>query len=98
MRALIWSVRLLVFLVLFAFAAKNTDPVSLRLFFGQSVQFPLIVLLVFFFAFGALCGVFAMMFPYLHQWREKRRCAANRSAAERTEPFDAAAVVRREGN
>ena len=73
MRALIWSFRLLVFLLFFAFAAKNTEPVTLRLFFGASWQVPLIVLLFGFFAVGALFGILAMTAPYVRQWREKRR-------------------------
>lgn len=76
MRALIWSLRLLVFLVLFAFAAKNTEPVTLRFFLGTSWQVPLIVLLFAFFAIGALVGVLAMTAPYVRQWREKRRLAS----------------------
>lgn len=75
MRALIWSLRLLVFLVLFAFAAKNTEPVTLRFFFGTSWQIPLIVLLFGFFAVGVLFGILAMTAPYARQWREKRRLA-----------------------
>ncbi|HET6718728.1 MAG TPA: LapA family protein [Rhodocyclaceae bacterium] len=73
MRALIWSLRLLVFLVLFAFAAKNTEPVTLRFFLGTTWQVPLIVLLFAFFAIGAVVGVLAMTAPYVRQWREKRR-------------------------
>ena len=73
MRALIWSFRLLVFLVFFAFAAKNTDPVMLRFFFGITWQVPLIALLFGFFAIGALFGILAMTAPYVRQWRSKRR-------------------------
>lgn len=73
MRALAWSIRLLLFLLLFAFAAKNTDPVTLRLFFATTWQVPLIVLLLVFFAAGALFGVLAMTAPYVRQWRARRR-------------------------
>jgi uncharacterized integral membrane protein len=73
MRALVWSFRLILFLLLFAFAAKNTEPVTLRLFFATSWQVPLVVLLVVFFAAGALFGVLAMTAPYVRQWRAKRR-------------------------
>lgn len=73
MRLLVWIVRLFLFLVLFAFAAKNTDPVVLRLFFATTWQVPLIVLLFVFFAAGALFGVLAMTAPYVRQWRAKRR-------------------------
>ena len=76
MRALIWSFRLLVFLVFFAFAAKNTDPVTLRFFFGVTWQLPLVALLLLFFASGAGVGILAMTVPYLRQWRAKRRLRA----------------------
>lgn len=75
MRALIWSFRLLVFLAFFAFAAKNTEPVTLRLFFGASWQVPLIMLIFGFFAAGALLGVFAMTAPLAAQWKKRRQLA-----------------------
>jgi lipopolysaccharide assembly protein A len=68
MRALLWSVRLAVFLVLFAFAAKNTEPVVLKFFFGISWQVPLIMLLFGFLAVGVLLGMLGMMFP---MWRQR---------------------------
>jgi lipopolysaccharide assembly protein A len=85
MRALIWSFRLLVFLAFFAFAAKNTEPVTLRLFFGGSWQVPLIILVFGFFAAGALLGVLAMTAPFATQWREKRQLAGkvSRQSVER---------------
>jgi uncharacterized integral membrane protein len=73
MRALVWSIRLILFLLLFAFAVKNTEPVTLRLFFGGTWQVPLVVLLATFFAGGALFGILAMTLPYVRQWRAKRR-------------------------
>lgn len=82
MRALIWSFRLLVFLMFFAFAAKNTDPVTLRFFFGVTWQLPLIVLLFGFFVMGALFGVLAMTAPYVRQWRAKRRLALKVSSVQ----------------
>jgi len=83
MRALIWSLRLLVFLVLFAFAVKNTDPVTLRFFLGATWQAPLILLLLAFFAAGVLFGVLAMTAPYFRQWRAKRQLADTVSATAR---------------
>ena len=35
MRALAWTLRIILFLALFLFALKNTDSVSLRLYFDQ---------------------------------------------------------------
>ena len=83
MRPLVWSFRLFLFLVLFYFASKNTEPVTLRLFFSTTWQVPLIVLLVAFFAAGTLFGILAMTFPYFRQWNARRRLArqAGREAA-----------------
>lgn len=78
MRALIWSLRILVFLVLFAFAVKNTDPVAVRLFFGAAWQVPLIVALFLFFLAGVLAALLAVARPFV---RLRRELAAARKAA-----------------
>ena len=54
MRLITWTIRLLVFLFLIAFAAKNVEPVTLRFYFDLALQAPLVLLLLGFFAFGAL--------------------------------------------
>lgn len=77
MRALIWSLRILVFLVLFAFAVKNTDPVAMRLFFGVVWQVPLIVALFVFFFAGVLATLLAVAAPVV---RMRRSLAAARKA------------------
>lgn len=60
MRALVWALRALVFLLLFAFAARNTEPVNLRLFFDLNWQVPLVVLLLGFFVAGGILGMLAV--------------------------------------
>ena len=50
MRLLTWAVRLVVFVLLLAFAAKNVQPVTLRFYFDLALQAPLIVVLFAFFA------------------------------------------------
>ena len=70
MRIVTWAIRLIVFLLLVAFAAKNADPVTLRFYFDLAWQAPLIVLLFVFFAAGALFGVLALVIPLLRQRRE----------------------------
>ena len=56
MRVLTWAVRLALFVVLLALAARNTDPVTLRFYFDLAWQAPLAALLLAFFAAGALLG------------------------------------------
>ena len=70
MRFVTWTVRLLVFLCLLAFAVKNTDPVTLRFYFELAWQAPLIVLLLAFFAAGAAFGLAAALATLFGQRRE----------------------------
>jgi len=73
MRALIWGLRVLVFLFLFAFAAKNTELVNVRFLFETSWQLPLVVLLFAFFAAGALLALLAVSGTMLRLRRELAR-------------------------
>ncbi|MBW8879830.1 MAG: DUF1049 domain-containing protein [Acidobacteria bacterium] len=67
MRIVTWAIRLVVFVLLLAFAAKNADPVTLRFYFDLAWQPPLVVLLFVFFAAGALFGALALVAPLLRQ-------------------------------
>jgi len=69
-RLLTWAVRLVVFVLLLAFAAKNVQPVTLRFYFDLALQAPLIVVLFAFFAAGALFGILALVGTLLRQRRE----------------------------
>ena len=70
MRIVTWAIRLVVFLLLVAFGAKNVEPVTLRFYFDQVLQMPLIVALFGFFALGALFGVLSLLGTVLRQRRE----------------------------
>ena len=70
MRALTWAVRLTIFVLLIAFAAKNADPVTLRFYFDLALQAPLVLVLFGFFAAGALFGMLALIGTLLRQRRE----------------------------
>ena len=70
MRVLTWVIRLAIFLFLLAFAARNTDPVTLRFYFDLAWQMPLVALLVAFFVAGALLGVAAALGVLIRQRRE----------------------------
>ena len=70
MRIVTWAIRLIVFVLLIAFAAKNVEPVTLRSYFDLALQAPLVVLLFAFFAAGTLFGVLALVMPLLRQRRE----------------------------
>ena len=70
MRLVTWAVRLAVFLLLVAFAAKNAEPVTLRFYFDLALEAPLVVALFAFFAAGALFGIVALLGPLARQRRE----------------------------
>ena len=70
MRIVTWAIRLVVFVLLIAFAAKNVEPVTLRFYFDLALQAPLVLLLLGFFAAGALFGVLALTGTLLRQKRE----------------------------
>ena len=70
MRIVTWAIRLAVFLLLAAFAAKNVEPVSLRFYFDLVLSAPLILVLLGFFAAGALFGVLALLGTVLRLRRE----------------------------
>ena len=59
MRYLRWMGWLLVFVVLLAFAIKNTDPVSVNYFLGWTWRAPLALVVFVFFVIGAVSGVLA---------------------------------------
>jgi uncharacterized integral membrane protein len=73
MRVLTWAIRFALFVVLLAFAARNTEPVTLRFYFDLAWQAPLVALLLAFFAAGAVLGLLAMSGTYLAQRREIAR-------------------------
>ena len=90
MRVVTWAIRLVVFVLLIAFAAKNVEPVTLRFYFDLALQAPLVLLLFAFFAAGALFGALALVGTLLRQRREigllKRRVPPEPLDHERAPP------------
>jgi len=85
MRLVTWSVRIALFILLLAFAARNTAPATLKFYFDLAWEAPLILLLLAFFAAGALFGLVAALGALLRQRREigrLRRESRARSAAQ----------------
>ena len=73
MRVFTWTIRLAIFLFLLAFAARNTEPVTLRFYFGLAWQLPLVALVLAFFVAGALLGLAAALGMLIRQRREIAR-------------------------
>jgi putative membrane protein len=54
---LLWILRVVVFILLFSLALKNSGPVELRFYFDQVWQAPVSVVLLVTFALGILVGL-----------------------------------------
>lgn len=61
-------VAVLLFVVFFGFALKNTQEAALRFFFDYEIRGPLVLLLLAFFCGGAALGILAMT-PTLFRYR-----------------------------
>lgn len=84
MKVLAWAIRIALFLFLLIFAVQNTDPVNLRFVLGQVWQAPLVILLLTFFAAGALLGMLAVLG---HVYSARREIASlHKQLAERPAP------------
>ncbi len=70
MRIVTWTIRLVLFVLLVAFGAKNVEPVTLRFYFDLAVDAPLILILFGAFALGALFGILALVGKIVRQKRE----------------------------
>ena len=73
MTALTWAIRLIIFTFLVVFAVQNTDPVNLHFLLDQVWQAPLVILLLTFFAGGAVLGVLSVLGIIYRQRREIAR-------------------------
>jgi lipopolysaccharide assembly protein A len=96
MNALMWALRLFLFLVLFGFAIKNDHPVSLHFFFDANWNLPLVFVILFAFVAGTFIGMSAAFVSWLSHQREVRRLRRELSRerdkrAERVEPSPAQA-------
>jgi lipopolysaccharide assembly protein A len=86
MRIVTWTIRLLVFVLLVAFGAKNVEPVTLRFYFGVEAATPLILALFCAFALGAFFGVLSLLGRLLRQRREISALKKRSTAAEAAPP------------
>ncbi|WP_324593834.1 LapA family protein [Accumulibacter sp.] len=73
MRWLVWILRFAVFLLLCAFAIRNTDPVDVRFFLDTAWQAPLAIMLFAFFAAGVASGMLFLLASLLGRRREIAR-------------------------
>jgi uncharacterized integral membrane protein len=84
MRIVTWTIRLVVFVLLVAFGAKNVEPVTLRFYFDLAVEAPLILIMFGAFALGALFGILALLGKLVRQRRQIQ--LLRKTAASSQEP------------
>lgn len=82
MRLLALILKIVLFLLLLGFAAKNSEPVVVRYFLGLEWQAPLSLVLLIVLALGILFGLFASS---RHLFRLRREIARLRGASSHTE-------------
>ncbi len=70
MRYLSWTFRFLLFVLLFGFALKNSDPVVVRFYLGAHWEASLALVVLVFFGIGAAAGVIAC-FAYIYRQRRE---------------------------
>ncbi len=73
MTILTWVIRFVIFFFLVVFAVQNTDPVTLNLLLDQVWQAPLVIVLLAFFAAGAVLGALSLVGVLYRQRREISR-------------------------
>lgn len=86
MTALTWFLRFIIFAFLVVFAVQNTAPVTLNLVLDYQWQTPLVILLLVFFAGGAILGVLSLVGVVFRQRRELSRLRRAAGKAEQAAP------------
>jgi lipopolysaccharide assembly protein A len=81
MRILLWLLRGIVFVALFALAVKNSGPIDLRFYLGSVLQAPLSLVILVTFVIGAAIGLTATLGLLVRQGRELRRLRAHSAIA-----------------
>lgn len=86
MKIVLWIPALVVFLLLLGFAAKNSDPVTVRFFFDAHWHVPLVLVMLMFLVAGIAMGVIGALGTLFRQRREIARLQRDLPAAEPPKP------------
>ena len=87
MKALIWLLRIAVFVALFGLAVKNSGTVHLRFYFERNVDVPVSLVLLGTFVLGVVIGVSVAVTTLLQQRRELGRMRRSGDKAEMAKQF-----------
>ena len=88
MRYLSWIFRFLLFVLLFGFALKNSDPVTVRFYLGENWEASLALVILVCFGVGVAAGVSAC-FAYIYRQRREILQLRKESRARPGPPEDA---------
>jgi lipopolysaccharide assembly protein A len=69
MRYVLWLLRIVLFLLLLGFAAKNSDPVTVYYYFGAEWRAPMVFVLLICLCTGAAIGILATLGQLFRQRR-----------------------------
>jgi putative membrane protein len=83
MKTIVWLLRIVIFVLLFGLAVKNSGSVDLRFFLGLSWQWPLSLVLLAAFGGGVVVGVSAGFATMVKQRRAIGRLNRQSSVANR---------------
>ena len=92
MKILFRIVAILLFVTFFGFALKNTQETTLRFFLDYTINAPLVIMLLGFFASGAVLGILAMT-PIVFRHRRELN-ARNRQLQNLQKDYDALQTTR----
>jgi uncharacterized integral membrane protein len=70
MRAIAWIIRIVVFVLLLAFAIENTEPVVINLFLGYYLEAPLVLFLLGVLLIGVFLGMLMLVPNLIRKRRE----------------------------
>ena len=84
MTALTWAIRLIIFSFLLVFALRNTQLTTLNFILDYALEAPLVIVLLVFFAGGAVLGVLSVVGVIFRQRREITRL--KREIAKQAKP------------
>ncbi|MFM8467081.1 MAG: lipopolysaccharide assembly LapA domain-containing protein [Oxalobacteraceae bacterium] len=106
MRLIFRLAALVLFIIFFGFALKNTDEVVLHFFWGSQARSPIILMLLAFFVVGVAMGVLAMTGTVLRYRRElarikketeQKKSDADTVARLREQPSPPASIIEQVG-
>ena len=89
MRAIVWIIRIAVFIVFLAFAIKNTEPAVINLFLGYYLEAPLVLFLLGCVLIGVLLGLLMLVPNLLRHRREAARLRRELQQRSRANPLPA---------